>query len=152
MKNTNGKNENINTPEDRSDVYTEVVEYLKTIDDDEKLEKLPMEFVELLKKKSNPNYKPKISKDIPLEEQNLKEETYSLIAWISKKYWDEVVLQKVYVENDIDRDILTYLEENNNLPTLYENSNVFQKIRIKMRKFINRHFKRNRKETDKQEI
>ena len=35
MKNTKGENENINTPEDRSNVYTEVVEYLKTIDDDE---------------------------------------------------------------------------------------------------------------------
>ena len=59
-------------------------------------------------------------------------------------YNHELVKNK-YVENDIDRDILTYLEENNNLPTLYENSNVFQKIRIKMRKFINRHFKRDKK-------
>ena len=57
MKNTKGENENINTPEDRSNVYTEVVEYLKTIDDDEKLEKLPMEFVDLLKKKLQNNPK-----------------------------------------------------------------------------------------------
>lgn len=75
--------------EDNRNAYSEVIEILKMIDDEEKLEALPMELLEVLKSKMNPEYKPQISKDIPLEEQNLQRETLSILAWISMKYWGD---------------------------------------------------------------
>ena len=129
---------------DLANAYSEVIEVLKLIENDDKLEKLPMEFVELIKNKSNPKYKPQISKEIPIEEQNLREETYSILAWIAKKYWNEKIFEKVYVENDIDLDILQCVETNKNLPILYENLNWYQKMKIKIIKFIDKLFKKNR--------
>lgn len=132
-----------------SDAYSEVIEVLKIMEDDEKLEKLPMEFVELIKKKANPEYKPQISKDIPIENQGLKEETYSIIAWIAKKYWHEQIFETkkeeqkaVRVENDIDLDILEFLDKKSNLPILYNDLNWYQKIKVKIIKFIDAIFKR----------
>lgn len=128
---------------DISNAYSEVIEVLKTYND-EKIEKLPMEFVELIKSKANPEYKPQISKEVPLEEQNLQEETYSIIAWISQRYWHEKIFEKVYVENDIDADILQYLEVNNNLPILYQDLNWFEKVKIKIIKIVEKIFRKKR--------
>ena len=95
-KNTNVENQSMqnndieNKSEDTKDmanVYSEVIAVLKIMEDDEKLEKLPMEFVELIRAKSNPEYQPNILKDKPIEEQNLRNETYGIIAWIAQKYW-----------------------------------------------------------------
>lgn len=129
---------------DLANAYSEVIEVLKLIESDEKLEKLPMEFVELIKNKSNPEYKPQISKDTPIEEQNLREETYAILAWIAQKYWNEKMFKKVYVENDIDLDILHYLETNKSLPILYKNLNWYEKIKIKIIKFIDKIFSKNK--------
>lgn len=142
-KNTNVENKNEEN-KDMANVYSEVIAVLKIMEDDEKLDKLPMEFVELLRAKSNHEYQPNISKDKPIEEQNLRNETYGLLAWISQKYWHEKIFEKVYVENDIDLDILQYLEDNKDLPILYEDLNWYEKIKIKVIKFIDRIFKRNR--------
>ena len=53
--------------EDNKNAYSEVIEILKLVDDEKRLEALPMEMLELLKSKANPEYKPIISKEIPLE-------------------------------------------------------------------------------------
>lgn len=149
VENEKTQSENINDQStennDMSNVYSEVIAVLKIMEDDEKLDKLPMEFVELIKSKSNPVYQPKISKDKPIEEQDLRNETYGLLAWIAQKYWHEKIFEKVYIENDIDLDILKYLEENKNLPVLYKDLNWYEKIKIKVMKFIDRIFKRNDK-------
>lgn len=81
--------------EENRNAYSEVIEILKYIDDEEKLEKLPMEMLEVLKSKMNPEYKPVISMDIPLEEQNLQPETYSILSWIAMKYWSEEPTENV---------------------------------------------------------
>lgn len=135
--------------EEISNAYSEVIEVLKIMDDDEKLEKLPMELVELIKKKANPEYKPQISKEIPIENQGLKDETYSIIAWIAKKYWHEQIFETkkeiqeiVRVENDIDLDILEFLDTTSNLPILYSDLNWYQKIKVKIIKFIDSIFRR----------
>ena len=152
-KNTNVENQSIqsndieNKSEDNKDmanVYSEVIAVLKIMEDDEKLEKLPIEFVELIRAKSNPEYQPNISKDKPIEEQNLRNETYGIIAWIAQKYWHEKIFERVYVENDIDIDILRYLDANKDLPILYENLNWYEKIKIKIMKFIDKIFKKNK--------
>ena len=76
---------------DNRNAYSEVIEILKFLDDEKKLEALPIEMLEVLKSKANPEYKPQISKDIPLEEQNLQPETLSILAWIATKYWNEEI-------------------------------------------------------------
>ena len=76
--------------EDNKNAYSEVIEILKLIDDEKKLEALPMEMLELIKSKVNPEYKPIINKDIPLDEQNLQPETFALLNWITQKYWGDL--------------------------------------------------------------
>lgn len=76
--------------EERKKAYSEVIEILKLVDD-ERLEKIPFEFVQLIKANSDPQYKPKISKDISLDDQNLRDETYAILAWIANKYWGEEI-------------------------------------------------------------
>ena len=109
--------------EDNKNAYSEVIEILKLVDDEKKLEALPMEMLELLKSKANPEYKPEISKDIPLDEQNLQPETYALLNWITQKYWsdeqeqelDEQISGVVSVdninENNIDQEIDNKVEK-----------------------------------------
>lgn len=101
--------------EENKNAYSEVIEILKWIDDEKKLEALPMEMLELLKSKSNPEYKPNLNKDIPLEEQNIQPETFSILSWISQKYWSDEF------ENNIEKE--TLIEENeveNNLKATEE--------------------------------
>ena len=90
--------------EENKNAYSEVIEILKWIDDEKKLEALPMEMLELLKSKSNPEYKPNLNKDIPLEEQNIQPEAFSILSWISQKYWSDEF------ENNIEKE--TVIEEN----------------------------------------
>lgn len=77
--------------EEKKKAYSEVVEILKLIENEEKIEKIPFEVIELIKNNSDPEYKPNIDIKIPLENQKLKDETYSILAWIAKKYWGEEV-------------------------------------------------------------
>ena len=89
--------------------YSEVIEILKTIDSEKRLEALPMEMLEVLKSKADPEYKPKISAEIPLDEQNLQPETLSILSWIAIKYWkDEInneennIINEEKVENILE--------------------------------------------------
>ena len=96
--------------EENKNAYSEVIAILKLLDDEEKLESLPMEMLELLKSKANPEYKPEFSKEIPLEEQNLMPETLSILSWIAMKYWGEEVEKesenesenKIKIEEKVD--------------------------------------------------
>ncbi len=73
--------------EENRNPYSEVIAVLKLLDDEEKLEALPMEMLEVLKSKADPEYQPEYSKDISLDEQDLLPETLSILSWIAMKYW-----------------------------------------------------------------
>ncbi len=75
--------------EEKIRAYSEIVEILKLIEDEEKLEKIPFEIIEMIKNNSDPTYKPQISKDIPLSEQNLSKTTFGILGWLSSKYWED---------------------------------------------------------------
>lgn len=97
--------------EERKKAYSEVVEILKLVDD-ERLEKIPFEFIQLIKSNSDPQYKPKIDKDISLEDQNLKDETYAILAWIANKYWgEEIYSTEDFKEKESLRNEETKVEE-----------------------------------------
>ena len=77
--------------EEKRKAYSEVVGILKLIEDEKALEAIPFEVIELIKKNADPTYKPNISKEIPIEEQNLRNETYSIMGWIANKYWGQEI-------------------------------------------------------------
>ena len=96
--------------EDNKNAYSEVIEILKLVEDEKQLEALPMEMLELLKSKSNPEYKPVISKELPLDEQKLQPETFAILNWIAQKYWSDAQEDKEV--NQVEN-IKTNKEENN---------------------------------------
>ena len=116
-----GTNDNM---EDNKNAYSEVIEILKLVDDEKRLEALPMEMLELLKSKANPEYKPIISKEIPLDEQNLQPETYAILNWITQKYWeDELENGEANQFNNIEKietNGQNNLEESNNQEEIQE--------------------------------
>lgn len=149
--------------EEKRKAYSEVVEILKLIENEEKIEKIPFEVIELIKRNSDPEYKPNISKEIPIENQNLMEDTYSILAWIANKYWGENIetisldnvqeeksndntssiseepenvneVKEVFVYNDIEPE--TIEADPNKLPVLVENMNWYQKIKMKVIKLL----------------
>ena len=95
--------------EEKRKAYSEVVEILKLIENEEKIEKIPFEVIELIKNNSDPEYKPTIDIEIPLENQKLKDETYSILAWIANKYWGE----EIAINNNIAENNSEYSELNN---------------------------------------
>lgn len=144
--------------EENKNAYSEVVEILKLIDDEKKLEALPIEMLEVLKLKANPEYKPQISKKIPLEEQNLQPETFSILSWIALKYWDEEIeeitnlepqeeLKKEEPKNEeqnIEQEKLE--DEASTLPILYKDLRWYQKIRVKIIEIFHKIFKKDKRE------
>lgn len=110
--------------EDNRNAYSEVIEILKLVDDEKKLEALPMEMLELLKSKSNPEYKPEISKEIPLDQQKLQPETYAILNWITEKYWNEELEQ----EKNYQINIIEPTEENSTQERVNEEEKVIEKI------------------------
>lgn len=148
--------------------YSEVIEILKLVEDEKKLEALPIEMLELLKSKASPEYKPQISMEIPLEEQALQPETYSILSWIASKYWSENLETNIEQDssenneeledniqsesNKIESNILSEedVQQTNemNLPIAYSDLKWYQKIKIKVIELLNKLFKRNKKSTN----
>ena len=155
---------------DNKNAYSEVIEILKFLDDEKKLEALPIEMLEVLKSKANPEYKPQISKDIPLEEQNLQPETLSILAWIATKYWNEEINEnessnvQEEIENNIENEQETERDESeennleefereekidnekNNLPILHKDLKWYEKIKEKILEFFSKIFGKKKKE------
>ena len=151
--------------EENKNAYSEVIEILKLLDDEKKLEALPIEMLEVLKSKANPEYKPQISMDIPLDEQNLQPQTLGILSWIASKYWIELVEEDILEENNeiheeekstIPEQVNTETErkieeepqieniENgaSELPIVYKDLKWYQKIRIKIIEIFNKIFKK----------
>lgn len=105
--------------EEKRKAYSEVVEILKLIDDEKMLEAIPFEVVKLIKCNADPTYKPEISKEIPIENQNLKDETYRILAWIASKYWDENI-EEIKNDDTCQIDMCEVQKENQNV---IENTN-----------------------------
>ena len=152
--------------------YSEIVEILKKVDE-ERLEKIPFEVVEMIKNNSDPTYRPEISTEKELEEQNLQEETYSILAWIATKYWGEKleeiveteeiqedvkkeikekteekenIVRNAAVYNDMDPEAMgeNRLESYLNLPATVKSVNIYQKIKSKIIALLKRIFRGNK--------
>lgn len=144
--------------------YAEIDSFIDLLPEKEKM-KIPNELVEMFRKEKDKETTKKLSLDIPIEEQNLNDETWNLIALLYLEYLcedeeEKKELEKIYEENDrkymqeikekYDPDKIfkerekarnerknKTKEEIQNLPILKTKENIIQKII----KFINKLFK-----------
>lgn len=84
--------------------YTEIDNFIELLAEDDK-NKIPKKLRQFFKKEKDKEYKKNINIDIPIKEQNLKEETLALIALLNLKYIcddnkEKERLTKVYYDND----------------------------------------------------
>ena len=158
--------------ENKKKAYSEIVEILKLIEDEEKWSIIPFEVIQLFKNNADQEYKPTISMEIPLEEQNLMNETYSILGFIATKYWTdsveedvskgiEVKEEKIEKVEEINEELVEKIEEfkeendvsdiveqaresqeESCLPVLVEDTKWFKKIKDKIIAFLNQIFSR----------
>lgn len=84
--------------------YTEVdviLSYMEKV----YIDKVPKKMRELFKNEKLQGYKPNINPKIPLDEQNLQNKTYDILAMLNLNYWCESEEEKqelisIYAEND----------------------------------------------------
>lgn len=110
---------NIKTKE----IYSEVYQVLNLLGN-EYIDKLPKSLFNMLREKRNINYEPKYTEDLPLNKQNIKKETLSIIALLHLNYWCENENEK----NEL-KQIFKNNEDNyqNELREKYNPDNIFKK-------------------------
>lgn len=84
--------------------YSEVDEFLNLLTEEQR-NKIPKNLRELFKLEKDKEYIKKINPNIPVKEQDLKEETLGIIAYLNLQYWcedeeEKQRLKKVYEKNE----------------------------------------------------
>lgn len=84
--------------------YSEVDEFLGLISEEQRNE-IPKKLREFFKEEKDQEYFKNINKDIPIKNQNLKEETLAIIAFLNLQYWckdeeEKKRLQAIYAKNE----------------------------------------------------
>ena len=105
--------------------YSEVDEFIELLDEYEKYQ-IPDKLREFFKKEKDPNYYKGINPNIPIKNQNLKEETLAIIALLNLQYWcddeeEKERLKKVYAENE--EKYFKYMREKYNPENIFEKNN-----------------------------
>ncbi len=85
--------------------YTEIDNFIELLDEYNR-NKVPKKLREFFKRKKDNTYTKTIDPNIPIKEQNLKEETLALIAMLNLQYWcedeeEKQRLKKIYSDNEI---------------------------------------------------
>lgn len=102
--------------------YAEINSFIELLPEKEK-NKIPNNLIEFFYNEKDKEVTTELSLDIPIEEQNLKDETWNLIALLYLKYLcedenEKKELEKIYAEND-----KKYMEE---AKEKYDPENVFK--------------------------
>ena len=111
--------------------YAEVDNFIELLTEEDR-DKIPEKLRTFFKEEKDKNYIKQIDIEIPIKEQNLKEETLALIALLNIKYIcddnkERERLTEVYHENDIKYKEI--LKEKYNEENLFKNrKNIFQTI------------------------
>ena len=113
---------NIKTKE----IYSEVYQILNLLGNDY-IDKLPTSLINMLREKREVNYNPEYTDDIPLNEQNIKKETMSIIALLYLNYWCEDENEKLEVKQILKSNEDNYQLE---LREKYNPDNIF-KVKVK---------------------
>lgn len=90
--------------------YAEIDSFIELLPKEEK-EKIPSKLKQYFKAEKDEETTKKLSMDIPIEEQNLQEETWNLIAMVYLKYLCEDEKEKKELEQIYDENEKKYREE-----------------------------------------
>ena len=90
--------------------YAEIDSFIELLPKEEK-EKIPSKLKQYFKAEKDKETTKKLSMDIPIEEQNLQEETWNLIAMVYLKYLCEDGKEKKELEQIYDENEKKYREE-----------------------------------------
>mgnify|MGYP000299228157 CR=1 FL=1 len=105
------------------EIYSEVYQVLNFLGN-EYIDKLPKSLVNMLEQKRDINYEPKYTEDIPLNKQNIKKETISIIALLHLNYWCENENEKFELKQIFKNNEDMY---ENELRKKYNPDNIFKK-------------------------
>ena len=105
------------------EIYSEVYQVLNLLGN-EYIDKLPKSLFNMLEKKRDINYEPKYTEDIPLNKQNIKNETISIIALLHLNYWCENENEKFELKQIFKNNEDMY---ENELRKKYNPDNIFKK-------------------------
>ena len=106
--------------------YSEVYEILQLLGS-EFIDKVPNKFIEFIAKEKDNEYYQNIKKDIPLEEQNLLEDTINILAMLKLDYWCENEEEKEELESILTENERLYQED---LREKYNPDNIFKRKEI----------------------
>ncbi len=103
--------------------YSEVDEFLSLLSENLRNE-IPRKLRDFFKEEKDNSYVKNIDKNIPIKEQNLKEETLAIIAMLNLQYWckdeeEKNRLQRIYNENE--KKYQEQLREQYNPDNLFKN-------------------------------
>lgn len=110
---------NIKTKE----IYSELYQILNLLGN-EYIDKLPKSLFNMLKEKRDINYNPQYTEDIPLNKQNIKKETISIIALLHLNYWCENESEKLELKQLLKNNEHRYQQE---LRNKYNPEDIFKK-------------------------
>lgn len=84
--------------------YTEIDNFIELLDENER-NKIPERLRTFFKREKNSNYKKEIDINIPIQYQNLKQETLAIIAILNLEYWcedkeEKLRLKRIYFNNE----------------------------------------------------
>ena len=105
--------------------YSEVDEFFGLVTEEEK-NQIPKKLRDFFKEEKDINYHKNIDPNIPIKEQNLKEETLAIIALLMIQYWykDENKKQKLLeVLDENERKYQEELREKYNPENIFKNKN-----------------------------
>ena len=92
------------------DAYVEVLGILDLLDEEQK-NRIPKKLKEFFENNKNQDYQVKIDSNIPLEEQNLLQETVDILAMLKLNYWCTNEKEKEGLLNLLNENEKKYQEE-----------------------------------------
>ena len=103
--------------------YSEIDEFLDLLSP-EKRNKIPQKLQQLFKDEKDKNYIKGINPNVPIKNQELKEETLSIIALLNLQYWCDIAtvnvrLEKIYADNE--KKYQDMLQEKYNPDNIFKN-------------------------------
>lgn len=133
--------------------YSEIYEILNLMDNTY-TEKIPYKVKKLFQEEKDNTFKPYINIEIPLEEQNLQNDTYTILAILYINYWYESEQERqelIELFNDVDKQELENLFKNRQQNKVAEEEHTEQSLTVieenlwtKIKNKIIRLFKKNK--------
>lgn len=98
--------------------YSEIDEFLGLLSEEQRNE-IPKKLRDFFKEEKDIEYIKNIDKDIPIKDQNLKEETLAIIALLNLQYWckdeeEKKRLKAIYAQNEKEYQDMLYEKYNPN--------------------------------------